>query len=1756
MSKSKKVILALVGFLSVSSSSVLLFNFLNQSDSNKTASNTQNTKIEETNKTEETNKQESTSSTEENKTDSSENNTDKSNSSASNENSQVVDNEKTIKNENDVTSFSNSKKSDLSKQTTTPKTITPANAEVTNTNYKTSENANNNNNEVKKQDVLPETKQETSNTQKGVNAHYRPSALVDPNSNKEFNLELIGSNIKSNLSGKIKYGEKVVITLNPKEKYYPFEFKVNDIDKLGELKNNTYEFAIKEDTQIKVQYERRSSLTLIGEGLSVEPNIIDGKLKTGALVTLSITPPEGKTLSALIVSDKNNTVNRLGSVMGNIFEFYLDRSTTITAEYQDITVNPESDFTFDPRTATITAYRWNAPKDIIIPDTINGVTVKHIDDYAFNGLGINSIKLPSALETIGEFAFDANNLKYISIPNSVKEIRTGAFKDNKLKSVILPDEVKLNVGVFLNNEIVEFKLPTNMTEIPRRLLEGNKLEKLILHDNVIKIGEKAFYKNELTNVNIPSKVVQIDALAFAKNKILKAVLPEENIKVFPNAFDFGTNVNLPKDINDMKNSPESDFEFNATEKTITAYLGNDWNIVIPETINGVKVEKIGFVEDYFDGKTGAFENKNLNKVIIPEGVKVIDENAFKSSSLKEIVLPNSLIEIKTGAFENNDLVNVELPQNITVLSERVFKDNKLQQINLQNITEIKTAALQNNNISSIKLPENLSVIENEILENNKLTSVKIPDTVQIIGEKAFAGNKITNLNIPQSVTQIKNLAFSSNGLTSLVVPENVEVIGKGAFAFNKIASLEVKGSTEILNKAFYQNEISNLVLSDDTLLKEAESFQFNRLTKVIIPKRTKEIPDLVFAANKIENIYLHNEVISIGYGAFYVNNIKELVILDNVKEIENAAFFNNRISKLKMPSNLETINEGVFRLNNLSEVDIPDSVTTIKEGAFAENKIKEVSLYAIVRNDNGFDESTEIKIKEDTQEMKDKKTFIEIEDKNLQKVINKNIDKNREGTEAISKYDIEKLTEISIFLKEDGKADFGENAQNSILETTNLKGTEDFKFAQTKGIKSIQGLENAINLEKIRLSDNEIVDLTPLSNLKKLTYLDLHRNRITNTQPLSNLTNLEFLDLYNNLIEDVTPLSTLTNLKHLDLHYNVKVDGNENNKIFSRGIRDISALSTLKNLELLSVSENQIEDISVINELPKVKTLDFVNNKVKDYTNKSEYIVNLTKKMFEEEGYSINFYGQNVDYSGEIVQVDSNEEIIKSEYVGIKELQERMGAEFGEEDFNFFANIDTGHEGISAIYDHNNNNIILNFTDEFLQNNEGQNIKLNLRLYNGEYGWKLSNINLEIQENDNLPLVSQENYDFYLSLFNKYSNFEKKYTNLTDEANQLMKTQRTKPKENGQEFTKEDFKMLKKFVVTDREITNTLTRPLKYATNLEEFKVELNDKNIKRNITNFSFLKNLAELKIFYYQNQDYVGLEKENLPQIDFTNNTKLKDIRINSTNLSNLDFISHLNLETLSLQDNSIVDISAIQNMTDLKRLDLDNNSISELGANLNNLTNLITLYLRDNPISNIEGLTNLTSLEALHLRNTNVSDINSLKQIPRLFRLYLDRETNLQENYFETIKELSNVNTLFVDEITKEEFEWLKQFSIRSVTEEATYGEDKARMYNFTKLVIPITVQRDSIIEGKILVDNPLKDWGDMYIIQSETGDDGYIKNANINFVENDSKIEISNFGDKTNFEEKYDIFIENYENTFGDYGQPASISGTVILKVTIE
>jgi internalin A len=129
-------------------------------------------------------------------------------------------------------------------------------------------------------------------------------------------------------------------------------------------------------------------------------------------------------------------------------------------------------------------------------------------------------------------------------------------------------------------------------------------------------------------------------------------------------------------------------------------------------------------------------------------------------------------------------------------------------------------------------------------------------------------------------------------------------------------------------------------------------------------------------------------------------------------------------------------------------------------------------------------------------------------------------------------------------------------------------------------------LQRFDKLKILYLTENKLVDLSPLSSLSGIQILHLGGNEISNLSSLSSLSGIQTLRLGGNQISDLSALSSLSGIKRLDLSHNQ--------------VSDLSALSSLSGIQILGLSHNQVSDLSPLSSLSGIQILDLSHNQVSD----------------------------------------------------------------------------------------------------------------------------------------------------------------------------------------------------------------------------------------------------------------------------------------------------------------------------------------------------------------------------------------------------------------------------------------------------------------------------------------------------------------------------------------------------------------------------
>jgi hypothetical protein len=109
----------------------------------------------------------------------------------------------------------------------------------------------------------------------------------------------------------------------------------------------------------------------------------------------------------------------------------------------------ESDYSYVDNgdgTATITGYS-GTDTNLVIPSTVDGLTVTSIGDNAFMFSNFTSVTIPEGVTSIGFNAFySSNSLVSVSLPQSLESIGGQAFSNTGLTSLNIPNKV-VEIGV-------------------------------------------------------------------------------------------------------------------------------------------------------------------------------------------------------------------------------------------------------------------------------------------------------------------------------------------------------------------------------------------------------------------------------------------------------------------------------------------------------------------------------------------------------------------------------------------------------------------------------------------------------------------------------------------------------------------------------------------------------------------------------------------------------------------------------------------------------------------------------------------------------------------------------------------------------------------------------------------------------------------------------------------------------------------------------------------------------------------------------------------------------------------------------------------------------------------------------------------------------------------------------------------------------------------------------------------------------------
>lgn len=418
--------------------------------------------------------------------------------------------------------------------------------------------------------------------------------------------------------------------------------------------------------------------------------------------------------------------------------------------------------------------------------------------------------------------------------------------------------------------------------------------------------------------------------------------------------------------------------------TIVDYTGSANALVIPQTIDGRKIVRIG---DYALSKKA-----KLNSVVVPESVESIGSSAFEDSvDLKKVTLPDGVTKIGPSAFYGcSKLTTVNIPAKLEEIDDYTFSGcTQLTDIKLsESVTYVGESAFEGcSNLNSVTLSENTETIGDcAFYECDSLYSINLENVSQIgagafvycanlddidltncslIGENAFSVcQSLINIKFPDSIYSIPQTAFEYT-LWEQSAPDGV--LYAGDFAYKIIGdysdkSLSFKNGTNAINDDFltYNDTVESINIPESVANIGASAFEgCSALKTVTIPDSCGVQAMAFYGCSSLTDINYNETAVWTAPTAFvetawynsqpdgivyygksacaYKGDFKaNETIKDGTVVVADGLFYGDEeLTSIDIADSVENIGSMAFEeCINLREVKLPKSLYTICEETF------------------------------------------------------------------------------------------------------------------------------------------------------------------------------------------------------------------------------------------------------------------------------------------------------------------------------------------------------------------------------------------------------------------------------------------------------------------------------------------------------------------------------------------------------------------------------------------------------------------------------------------------------------------------------------------------------------------------------------------------------------------------------------------------------------------------------------------------------
>jgi hypothetical protein len=631
---------------------------------------------------------------------------------------------------------------------------------------------------------------------------------------------------------------------------------------------------------------------------------------------------------------------------------------------------------------------------LIIPSTINGLTVTGIGQQAFINSQVTGLTIPNSVTSIGYEAFAYSSINAVTLPNNITSIAPSAFYSSGLTSVTIPNSVtSIGDSAFgYCAGLASITIPQGVTTIGVGAFSGcYSLNRIVIPASVTSIGNSAF----LNCTNLWSAQFLGNAPTMGLG-VFSSTASNFIVYYYGGATGFTSPAWVDSSGNSYNATQIYDTIVSNGQVAITGYNGPGGGaVVIPNTINGLPVTSIegpAFINQYTISSVtipntvtsiglGAFENcVNLSSITMTNGVTTIGADAFYGCiSLRSVTIPGSVTNIGAEAFYDCSILSSAIFQgNAPTTGFLIFGStasgfvvdyyNGTTGFTSPTWTDSNGDIYPATNLGKISQTITFSTIPDQMLSSSPLTltasaSSGLPVTFTVISGPATVSGSILTFSGTGTVTveasQSGNNTYEAapdlqQTFTVSLTPQSItfpvisnKAFGAAPFAVSASASSGLPVTLSIISGPATISG-NTITLTGSGIITVQASQGGN---SVYAPASSVQQTFGVSAPPGQFTVTINNGQISItGYtGSAGAVVIPSTISGLPVTNIASYAFTNTSITSVIIPSSVTSIGNNAFAsCTDLTSISIPNSVTTIGSSAFYLTGLTSVAIPASV----------------------------------------------------------------------------------------------------------------------------------------------------------------------------------------------------------------------------------------------------------------------------------------------------------------------------------------------------------------------------------------------------------------------------------------------------------------------------------------------------------------------------------------------------------------------------------------------------------------------------------------------------------------------------------------------------------------------------------------------------------------------------------------------------------------------------------------